>query len=142
LKKGEMIFKEQGCVTCHTPPLYSNNKLTPVDGFEPSKDHLKKYDVFNISVGTDPTLALYTRRGTGYYKVPSLIGVWNRTALLHNGSLANLEDMLDPRRLEPDYTPTGFKPIWLKQMAVPGHPFGLELNTVDKKALVSYLKSL
>jgi hypothetical protein len=137
-----MIFKEQGCVTCHTPPLYTNNKLTPADGFEPPKDHLKKYDIFNISVGTDPTLALHTRRGSGYYKVPSLIGAWNRTAFLHNGGLANLEDLLDPKRLEPDYIPTGFKPLWLKHMAVTGHPFGLELNTADKKALVAYLKSI
>jgi hypothetical protein len=142
LAKGETVFKEQGCVTCHTPPLYSNNKLTPVDGFEPPKNHLKKYTIFNISVGTDPTLALHTRRGTGYYKVPSLIGVWNRTAFMHNGGLATLEDMFDAKRLENGYIPTGYKPTWLKTMAVPGHPFGLELNAADKSALIAYLKSL
>jgi hypothetical protein len=27
-------------------------------------------------------------------------------------------------------------------MAVPGHPFGLELNEKDKKALVAFVKSL
>lgn len=142
LRKGEAVFKEQGCVTCHTPPLYTNNQLTPVDGFEPPADHFEKYDIFDISVETDPTNALYTRRGTGYYKVPSLIGVWNRTALMHNGNLANLEDLFDLKRLQPDYVPTYYKPVWLQQMAVPGHPFGMELNTGDKEAMLAYLRSL
>ena len=142
LSKGEVIFKEQGCVTCHTPPLYSNNKLTPVDDFVPPKDHFKKYNIFDISVGTDPVLALYTRKGTGYYKVPSLVGAWNRTAFLHGGNLANLEDLFDPKRLQPDYTPTGYMPPWLTHMAVPGHPFGMELSEKDKGALVAFIKSL
>ena len=142
LSRGEVIFKEQGCVTCHTPPLYSNNKLTPVDDFVPPKEHFKKYNIFDISVGTDPVLALYTRKGTGYYKVPSLVGAWNRTAFLHGGNLANLGDLFDPKRLEPDYTPTGYMPPWLTHMAVPGHPFGMELNEKDKRALVAFIKSL
>ena len=142
LSKGEVIFKEQGCVTCHTPPLYSNNKLTPVDDFVPPKDHFKKYNIFDISVGTDPVLALYTRKGTGYYKVPSLVGAWNRTAFLHGGNLANLEDLFDPKRLQPDYTPTGYMPPWLTHMAVPGHPFGMELSEKDKGALVAFIKAL
>ena len=71
VKKGELVFKREGCVTCHTPPLYTNNKLTPVDGFTPPASHYKAYDIFDVSVETNPELALYTRRGTGYYKVPS-----------------------------------------------------------------------
>jgi hypothetical protein len=142
LEKGKTIFIQQGCVTCHTPPLYTNNKLTPVDGFEPPAAHFKKYEIFNISVGTDPGLSLYTRRGSGYYKVPSLIGAWNRTAFLHDGHLKNLEDVFDSARLSPAYTPTYFKPIGVQQMAVPGHPFGMELPVEDKKALVAFIKSL
>jgi hypothetical protein len=34
--------------------------------------------ILPISVGTDPGLTMKTRRGTGYYKVPSLKGVWYR----------------------------------------------------------------
>jgi hypothetical protein len=142
LQKGKAIFTEQGCVTCHTPPLYTNNKLTPVDGFEPPASHFKKYDIFDVSVGTDPGLSLYTRRGSGYYKVPSLIGAWNRTAFLHDGHLATLEDMFDSARLSPNYTPTYFKPLGVTQMAVPGHTFGMELKPDDKKALVAFIKSL
>lgn len=142
LEKGKKIFIEQGCATCHTPPLYTNNKLTPVDGFEPTEAHLKKYDIFNISIGTDPGLSLYTRRGSGYYKIPSLIGAWNRTAFLHDGHLANLEDLFDSTRFSPNYIPTYFKPIGVERMAVPGHPFGMELNAEEVKALVAFIKSL
>jgi hypothetical protein len=142
LARGEIIFKEQDCDNCHTPPFYSNNKLTPVEGFIPPKSHLEKYHISDVSVGTDPTLSLYTRRATGYYKVPSLIGVWNRTSFLHGGYLANLEDMLDSSRLDSNYIPTGYKPPWLKAMAVKGHKFGLELNAKDKIALLAFLRSL
>src|SRR4029077_18018586 len=27
--RGEQIFNREGCAVCHTPPLYTNNKLTP-----------------------------------------------------------------------------------------------------------------
>ena len=49
-----------------------------------------------------------TRRGTGYYKIPSLKGVWYRGPFEHNGSVATLEDWFDPARLRDDYVPTGF----------------------------------
>jgi hypothetical protein len=142
LAKGKEIFVQQGCATCHTPPLYSNNKLTPVDGFEPPASHFKEYSIFNVSVGTDPRLSLYTRRGSGYYKIPSLIGAWNRTAFLHDGHLATLEDLFDTARFSPHYKPTYYKPLGVEEMAVPGHPFGTDLNPGDKKALIAFVKSL
>ncbi|MEP6728791.1 MAG: hypothetical protein ABJC98_23405 [Bacteroidota bacterium] len=142
LKRGEAIFKEEGCIDCHRPPLYSNNKLTPADGFEPPADHFDKYDITNIAVGTDPSLTLYTRRGSGYYKIPSLIGAWNRTAFLHGGYLANLEDMFDSTRFSPDYVPTGYSPPWSAHMAIKGHRFGTGLDKKDKAALIAFVKSL
>jgi cytochrome c peroxidase len=51
-----------------------------------------------MSIGTDPRSALTTRRGTGYYKVPSLKGVWYRGPFEHNGSIATLEDWFDPKK--------------------------------------------
>src|SRR5262249_41839319 len=33
--RGEQVFTRSGCGSCHTPPLYTNNKLVPVDGFTP-----------------------------------------------------------------------------------------------------------
>lgn len=141
-EKGKIIFAQQGCVTCHTPPLFTNNQLTPADGFEIPEEHYGKYDIFDISVGTDPGYTLNTRRGTGYYKIPSLLGLWYRGPFLHDASLAKLEDLFDPARLRGDYVPTGFKPHTVKTRAVKGHEFGMDLGKEDKEALIAYLKTL
>ena len=140
--RGQQVFKREGCDVCHVPPLYTNNKLTPVDGFKVPAEHLKRYDILPHSVGTDPALALKTRRGTGYYKVPSLKGVWYRGPFEHNGSVATLEDWFDPRRLRDDYVPTGFRGAGVKTRAVRGHAFGLDLSTADRHALIAFLKTL
>ncbi len=140
--RGRKVFEREGCAGCHTPPLYTNNKLTPVDGFEVPDDHREKYDVLWASVGTDPRLALSTRRGTGYYKVPSLRGVWYRGPFEHNGSVATLEDWFDPRRLRSDYVPTGFRGVGVKTRPIKGHAFGLDLSVDDRQALIAFLKTL
>jgi hypothetical protein len=140
--RGEKVFQREGCAACHTPPLYTNNKLTPADGFNVPDDHRGRFDILPISVGTDPTLALRTRRGTGYYKVPSLRGVWYRGPFEHNGSVATLEDWFDPERLGNDYAPTGWKGASMQTRAVKGHEFGLKLSVDDKKALIAFLKTL
>jgi Di-haem oxidoreductase, putative peroxidase len=140
--RGKTVFGREGCATCHTPPLYSNNKLTPAEGFTIPDGHRKQYDILPIAVGTDPGLALKTRRGTGYYKVPSLRGLWYRGMFPHDGSCATLEDWFDPRRLSDDYVPTGFRGFGIKTRAVKGHAFGLGLSTDDRRALVAFLKTL
>jgi hypothetical protein len=140
--RGQKVFEREGCAMCHTPPLYTNNKLTPAEGFKVPEDHLKKYGILPISVGTDPNLTLKTRRGTGYYKVPSLKGVWYRSMFGHNGWCATLEDWFDPRRTRDDYVPTGFKPYGARTFAVKGHLFGLDVSADDKKALITFLKTL
>ena len=141
-ERGQKVFQREGCATCHTPPLYTNNKLTPVDGFKIPEGHRRKYDIMPMSVGSDPSLALRTRRGTGYYKVPSLKGVWYRGPFEHNGSVATLEDWFDPRRLRDDYSPTGWKGYGVKTRAVKGHEFGIMLSTDDRRALIAFLKTL
>jgi hypothetical protein len=55
---------------CHTPPSYTNNKLTPALGFKVPADLRATEDIMDVSVGTDPGLTTRTRRGTLYYKVP------------------------------------------------------------------------
>jgi hypothetical protein len=141
-ERGQKVFTSEGCATCHTPPLYTSNKLTPVDGFTPPPGADEKYDILPISVGTDPNLALKTRRGTGYYKVPSLKGVWYRSMFGHSGWCATLEDWFDPRRLRDDFVPTGFRPYGVKTYAVKGHRFGLKLSEDDRRALIAFLKTL
>jgi hypothetical protein len=140
--RGKRVFEREGCAMCHTPPLYTNNKLTPAEGFTPPPGADEKYDILPIPVGTDRNLTMKTRRGTGYYKVPSLKGVWYRGMFGHGGWCATLEDWFDPRRTRDDYVPTGFMPYGGKTYAVKGHPFGLELSAEDRKALVAFLKTL
>jgi hypothetical protein len=140
--RGQQVFEAEGCGTCHTPPLYTNNALTPAPGFTVPERHVAKFQILRRSVGTDPTLTQATRRGTGYYKVPSLKGVWYRGPFEHNGSVATLEDWFDPRRLRDDYVPTGWKGYGVTTRAVPGHEFGVKLSAEDKRALIAFLETL
>jgi hypothetical protein len=139
---GQKVFQREGCAVCHTPPFYTNNALTPALGFRRPAGDEKKNALVPIVVGTDPTLALKTRRGTGYYKVPSLNGLWYRGPIEHNGSVACLEDWFDPKRLTDNYSPTGFKPHGVKTRAVRGHEFGLKLPMEERKALIAFLRTL
>jgi len=141
-KSGKEVFESEGCGTCHTPPLYTNNKLTPAEGFRVPPEARKQFDIAPFSVGTDPNMTLKTRRGTGYYKVPSLRGVWYRSMFGHSGWCATLEDWFDPKRLEEGYEPKGFKPYGAQSYAVKGHPSGLDLSEEDRRALIAFLKTL
>ena len=38
--------------------------------------------------------------------------------------------------------PTGFKGYFVKTRAVKGHEFGLDLSADDRKALITFLKTL
>jgi len=140
--QGQQAFTREGCAACHTPPLYTNNTLTPADGFAVPPDHREKFDVMPISVGTDSNLALKTRKGTGFYKVPSLKGVWYRGLYAHDGAVSSLEDWFDPARLMDDYLPTGFKGYRLETRSVKGHEFGLKLSPDNKHALIAFLRTL
>jgi hypothetical protein len=112
---GRAVFEREGCGNCHTAPLYTNNKLMTAS-----------------EIGTDPELAMLSRRGTGYYKVPSLKGVWYRGPFGHGGSSPTLEDWLDAARLNGRGT----------RKPSPGHEFGLRLNPREKSDLIAFLKTL
>jgi hypothetical protein len=140
--RGREVFQKEGCASCHTPPLYTNNKLTLAQGYALPADHPNRADVMPVSVGTDPNLALKTRKGTGFYKVPSLKGVWYRGMFNHDGSVTTLEEWFDPARLRQDFVPSGFVGYKVTRRAVPGHEFGLRLSVEDKAALIAFLKTL
>ena len=124
--QGRRVFSREGCNACHTAPIYTNNTLTPALGFSVPSDHLKRYAIINRSVGTDPELAMRTRKGTGYYKVPSLKGAWYRGPFQHAGAVKTLEEWFDPARIN----------------TVPGHPFGLTLTPGDRRALIAFIETL
>jgi hypothetical protein len=128
-RRGQRIFQQ---------PLYTNNRLTPAVGFQIPEKLRKTDQILDISVGTDPSLAMRTRRGTGFYKVPSLRGVF-RNAFGHMGQAETLEEWFDPARLKPDYVPKGFH---LAPGPIKGHEFGLKLSEEDRRTLIAFLKTL
>ncbi|MBL8222412.1 MAG: hypothetical protein JNL62_24455 [Bryobacterales bacterium] len=125
-EQGKKVFARERCTSCHPAPLYTSNKLMPVDGFTVPDEHKKRFAIHERRVGTDPRYALHSRKGTGYYKVPSLKGVWYRGPFEHGGRAATLEEWFDSSRLA----------------VTPGHRFGLELKSEDKTALIAFLKTL
>lgn len=139
---GKEVFLREGCATCHTPPLYTNNRLTLAAGFTPPKDKPPSLDVVPISVGTNSSLALATRKGTGYYKVPSLKGLWYRGHYLHDGSVASLEELFDPDRLMGTHVPGGWRPPGTQTWAIKGHEFGLKLDPIEREQLIAFLRTL
>jgi hypothetical protein len=139
---GKQVFDREGCGGCHPAPLYTNNKLTLAKGYIAPKNHPYRADMMLMTIGTEPAAALETRKGTGLYKVPSLKGLWYRTFLSHDGSVASLEEWLDPARLRDDYVPKGFKGYQVEHRAVPGHEYGMGLSKEDKSDLIAFLKTL
>jgi hypothetical protein len=111
-------------------------------GFAPPKDVPATLDILPVSVGTDSGLALGTRKGTGYYKVPSLKGVWYRGHYLHDGSVASLEEMFDPDRLLETHEPGGWSPPGTTARAIKGHEFGLNLKPEERGQLLAFLRTL
>lgn len=141
-KAGEKVFRREGCAGCHAPPLYTSNKLTLAQGWQPPKDRSSSLDVLPVSVGTDPGLALRTRKGTGYYKIPSLRGVWYRGFYLHDGSAASLEEMFNPERVKDSHVPGGYNPPGVTSRAIKGHEFGLKLSEGERARLIAFLRTL
>ena len=140
--QGENVFERESCATCHHAAALHQQQADAGRWIQDSGEHRARFDILPLPTGTDPGLTLTTRRGTGYYKVPSLKGLWYRGPLEHNGSVATLEDWFDPRRVRDDYVPTGWKGYGVKTRAVKGHEYGLKLSADDKRALIAFLKTL
>ena len=140
--RGEQVFRREKCGTCHPAPDYTTGELTPALGFEVPVDHPNFAEVRDQSVGTEPGLALRTRKGTGFYKIPSLRGLWYRPRLLHDASILTLEELFDPARLNPEYERKGWSPPGVSRNAVPGLVFLTTLSPEDKTALIAFLRSL
>src|SRR5262249_25325506 len=132
--RGKKIFENAGCAMCHTPPLYTNNMLMRVAGFEPPNNDSatqRLHVMTGVHIDTATGSALTTRKGTGYYKAPSLKGLWYRSLIEHCGSIASLEEWFDAKRLRDDSVPSGWKGPGVKTRAVKGHEFGLSLAAED-----------
>lgn len=115
-QRGRTLFDAR-CAGCHAPPTFTG----PPVAIE--------------RIGVD-AVARSRERGTGAWRVPSLLGVRDRRALFHDGALATLAAVLDPRRLDAGYT-GGRAPG-----AIAEHRFGLELPAAARADLLAFLDTL
>jgi mono/diheme cytochrome c family protein len=135
-RHGQQVFAAEGCARCH-----STGRLTLAAGYHPPEETMRATGAMNVSVGTDSNLALKTRKGTGFYRIPQLRMLWLEAAFLHDGSIGSLEEYFNPARLKPDFRSSNWSPLTAPH-AVEGHPFGLTLKPPDRTALIAYLKTL
>ena len=98
------------------------------------------------------------------YLSPPLDGIWMRAPFLHNGSVPNLRQLLEPENLRSKRFYRGFDLYdpanvgfvveggdaqlegWLHDTTLRGngnggHTFGIDLAASDKEALLEYLKT-
>ncbi len=99
--EGEAAFAAR-CATCHDPSRSYGGGLVTAS-----------------SLPVDPNVALTPERGTGHYKVPSLLGLRGAAPYLHDGSVADLTTLL-----------------------ANGHPFGAALSLADRGARLAVLNTL
>ncbi|MBL4684287.1 MAG: hypothetical protein JKY37_06840 [Nannocystaceae bacterium] len=93
--------------------------------------------VLAARIGTDPALANGRARGTGKYRPAPLVAVAKAGPYLHSGDVVSLEDLLDPLRLQPDFSRSAHGPG-----AIVGHEFGTDLPLQDRAAVVAWLRTL
>ena len=139
--RGKRVFQREGCGGCHTPPLYTNNKLTPVEGFAVPKKHLQVCDFSRVSRHRSGTRAAYTPRngilqGSGVKRTVVSRDVPTRWLLRHARGLVRLSAFA--RRLRSH----GLHGVWTESGAVKGPPFGLDLTPEEKRDLMAFLRTL
>ena len=99
-EQGAIVFEENDCARCHTPPLYTNNRLTPARGFVIPANHPGGTNLMARSVGTDRIGHADSARHRFLQSAFALGRVVPWPAEQHNGcSCAKLEDWFDPARL-------------------------------------------
>ncbi|MGK0358813.1 MAG: mono/diheme cytochrome c family protein [Bradymonadia bacterium] len=93
---------ELRCAGCHDPDRGFAGDLVAAD-----------------ALLTDPRAANSPTRGTGHYKVPSLLGVTDAAPYLHDGRVPSLDALLRE-----------------------GHPFGDPIDAAERAALLRFLDTL
>lgn len=84
-QRGWDLFSKQGCVTCHTPPLFSDQLFHNV-GVGTQKPEAEQ-DQGRTDATKDPA-------DKGKFKTPSLRDVARTSPYFHDGSAAKLEDAI------------------------------------------------
>jgi mono/diheme cytochrome c family protein len=103
--RGAALFADH-CARCHANAAFGGGAID------------------SATIGTDQALAIGRGRGTGKYRVPTLLGVARGAPYLHHGVVPSLADLLSPDRTEP------------------GHRAGTDLGAEDRAALIAFLETL
>jgi hypothetical protein len=98
-KTGESIYA-QHCADCHTPGAPRTNRPIPIDEIKTDRERM---DTWLKSAADEANRVV---KGFGInrpnmvkqeaYQSPPLDGIWMRAPYLHNGSVPNLRELLEP----------------------------------------------
>ncbi len=81
-RAGFQLFQSQGCNTCHSSALFSNEEFQNI-GVSPNAEDSGRFAVTGIEADR------------GKFKVTSLRNLQFRTSFMHNGRLSTLEEVVD-----------------------------------------------
>lgn len=117
---GFKVFERVGCANCHGGTFFSDGRFLNIGvGMNAAKPDLGRYEITKDD------------KDWGGFKVPTLREVANTPPYMHDGSLSTLEEVIDY------YDKGGIPNRNLHPLMKPLH-----LSDEDKKALVSFMKSL
>jgi hypothetical protein len=157
------------CADCHDVGAPHTSKIIPIAEIGTDTNRMASWNQAAADEANTAVKNLGINRpnliqNNGYCSAP-LEGLWLRAPYLHNGSVPNLRDLLEPvaKRTKVFYvgydvydpTNVGFvtqgpeaeRVGWKHDVSVrgdgnQGHIYGINLNDEDKQALLEYLKTL
>lgn len=165
--RGKPVFDQQ-CAGCHA---FGSKRVGQVEDIGQIGTDRHRLDSFSAalvtkfhSINQPPFVFDSYRKTNGYANVP-LDGIWARAPYLHNGSVPNLQSMLEPPQnrpttfwrgydvYDPDHVgfisdgPEAAKVGFFVDTNIPGnsnqgHLYGTDLAASQKHDLIEYLKTL
>lgn len=100
-ERGLEVF-QANCASCHNPETGYGGGLVAAAG-----------------INSNPIATESPMRGTGFFKIPTLVGISKSSRFMHDARLESLEDVVDS-----------------------GHPTGIILDTKDRQDLLKFLGTL
>jgi hypothetical protein len=166
--KGQPIYAHY-CAECHDVGAARTSKVIPIEEIGTDRERLDTWTKAAADEANEAVKSLGIDRPNmvknfGYCS-PPLDGLWMRAPYLHNGSVPNLRDLLEPveKRTQVFYVgydvydpvkvgfvtqgPQAERLGWKHDVKVrgdgnQGHTYGTDLSDADKQALVEYMKTL
>lgn len=165
--KGKPVY-DRYCAECHDVGAPRTSKVIPIAEIGTDRERLDTWTQAAADEANQAVKKLGINRpdmvkNQGYCS-PPLDGLWMRAPYLHNGSVPNLRELLEPveRRTKVFYVgydvydpvnlgfvtqgPAAERGGWRYDVSVrgdgnQGHTYGVDLSEADKQALLEYLKT-